>query len=213
MDPAVKNRIAIFAERPTEEQLGAELGYGLMGGSNRRVEDGDHFFKIAPQPIPIVGVTIWMYFVLAFAAILPIWLGPQGKEYYVLLIFSGIVIIPVMMAMLSWINGMMGTEPYIVFDKQAKQVELPRLSMTFPQEQIREIVFLDRFVENNEHWQIAMVVEEKSDRWLYVHLYNIAGREAEWFGHKNDYNQLALSLGIGSRGLRFSRKESKLLNS
>ena len=214
MDPAVESRIAIFTERPTEEQLGTELGYGLMGGSNRRVEDGDQIFKIAPQPIPVVAATIWMYFVLALVLLITLWLERQHKGLYALIIFSGIVIIPVMMSILSWINRTTGTEPYIVFDKHKKQVELPRLSMKFPQEQIRKIVFLERFVEDNEFWQIAMLVEESSDRWLYVHLYNAASQgDVEWFGFKNDYNQLALSLGVGSQLLKFSRKESKLLDS
>ena len=212
MDSAIKNRIAIFSERPGEEELAAELGYGLMGGSNRSLQNDDQFFKISPQPIPVRAFTIFMYSFLAVVSILTFWFDGD-KILHVMNVVAAIFIIPCMIGVLSWINQMTGTEPYIIFDKQANLVELPRLSMKFPKNEIREIVFLDRFVENNEYWQIAMLVEERSDRWLYVHLYNSASSgSVGWFGFKDDYHQLALSLGIGLRRLRYSRKESKLLS-
>ena len=212
VDRPVERRIARFGIRPDDIQLGTELGYGLMGGSGTKLKEDEHSAQVLPQQIPIVGVAIWMYFVLGVIATILFWVGENEPMPWIMLIFGGgIFIIPTMMGILSWINKAMGSEPYLVFDKAQDDVSLPRLSMTFNRNQLREIVFLDRFVEGNRFWQVALLIEEGNDQWIYVHLYNAAGDGTgmQWFGVKELYEQIAESLGIQARRLKFSKAESQ----
>jgi len=66
----VENRIVRFNQRPTDLQLGTDLGYGLMGGSDLDLKDELHVASVQPRQIPIRGVTVWMYFVLGLIATL-----------------------------------------------------------------------------------------------------------------------------------------------
>ena len=209
-----KNRVVTFRHPPTEDELGATLGYGLMGSSNCNLKEQDDFLTLHPLQMPVVAGTIWMYFVLAVILVIFIWQGEQDALPYLIMLMGGIFIIPFMMSVLAWVNQQTGTESYLEFDKQENRITLPRLSLSFPKEQLREIVFLDRFVEGGRFWQIALLVEESSDHWTYAHLYNAAGSGAgmECFGLKDNYHRLADLLEIKFRRLKFSKTESESLS-
>ena len=205
----------MFEQRPDERQLGAELGYGLMGSSSIQLIQDEQFLKVEPQRIPIVGVAIWMYFVLMLIGTILFWVGENEKLPWVMLVIAGLLIIPTMLGMFNWFNGQLGTEPYLVFNKSDEIVSLPRLSMVFDRQQLHEVLFLDRYVKGNRFWQVALLVEDGSNCWKYLHLFNEAGtgHGMQWLGVKDLYEKVAEGLGIESRRLKFSRWESESLES
>ena len=216
----IEDRIATFRFRPTSKELGINIGYGLMGASSRTIEDGDQFLKVLPNPVPIKLATIWMYFVLALIVLSVVVFPPRDRKSLTLvcavLVLAGIVIIPTMMAILSWINQLEGDAPFLVYEKSSDTIELPRLSKSFPKAQLETIVFLDRFVDGNRHWQVALLTSDGSE-WTYFHLFNEAGSGTGkgtgigFLQFKELYEQLAESLGVESRRLKFSQQESALL--
>jgi len=223
-NPPIEDRIAQFPMRPTAKELGANLGYGMLGSSSTFVEEDDQFLKVMPKNVPIKMFAIWMYFVLAvmsvFAAFSFFSLPADATDFSrrsamgfcAACVFVGLFIIPIMMALLTWINKMEGTEAYLVFEKSSGIIELPRVSKSFRKQQLEEIIFLDRFVGGNRFWQVALLAQEDG-QWVYVHLFNEAGSAngLEIFGYKNLYQKLADHLGVESRRLKFTKTESEML--
>ena len=210
IDRPIEERIARFPRRPDERELGTDLGYGLMGSSNIELNEDERSVRVEPQQIPIKIATVWMYFVLAFIAAVLLWIGDKDTMIWVMLVFAGIIIIPTMMAVLSWLNEKTGTEPFLVYNKSSDRITLPRVELAFAKEQLREIVFLDRFVDENRFWQVALLVEVDGS-WTYVHLFNGAGATTgmKVFGCKELYERLADRLEIESRLVKFTRQESR----
>ena len=210
----IEKRFVVFECRPNEQQLGTDLGYGLMGASNRTLTDDDVGLKYVPQPIPVVFAAICVTVPFIILLVYVLYFNVQDRGAWAMLLFS-IVIIPMMIVFLSWLNAMEGDEPFLVFDKSTAILELPRVGMSFPQEQLREVVFLERFVQGNLHWQVALLLEEKPVCWKYVHLFNESesAMEIQWLGVKDTYQKIADALNVESRRLRFNKKESKELAS
>ena len=209
---AIEDRIKSFDRRPDDKELGTDLGYGLMGTSSIHMKEYGQLLKVEPLQIPIKYVTIWMYFVLALLATISFFVGMGDTLTYVMFVFAGLFIIPAMMTALSWINEQTGNEPYLVFDKSTGNVELPRLSSSYSKDQLREIIFLDRFVQDNRYWQVGLLVEEQGS-WTYLHLFNEAGTGTGmgWMGVKELYENIGDELGIELRRLKFTREASKSL--
>ncbi|QEG23167.1 hypothetical protein [Mariniblastus fucicola] len=208
----IERRIAIFDARPGDRQLGTDLGYGLMGGSPQKFDEDSKFFKVGPQTIPPKFVAIWMYFVLAAISITFVCMGIKEMAAWGIVIGGAILIVPTMIAMFSWINHLTGKEPFLVFDKVTGIVELPRLASKYSVKQLREVIFLDRFVDRNQHWHIGLLAEEGNGSWTYLHLFNTAhicsGNGSGWLGFKDDDQKIAEALGIGFRRITFTKDES-----
>jgi hypothetical protein len=207
-----EKRFVLFEHRPDDKQLGTDLGYGLMGASNRTLSENDKRLQYLPQPIPLPFVAVCLAIPLLMLLGYLIWQGFEEREPLAMLIL-GIFIVPIMIALFAWLNAMEGDEPFLDFEKSTGVLELPRVSMSFPKSQLREVVFLDRFVQGNRHWQVALLVEEQTNRWTYVHLFNEAGTGfgMQWLGVKDTYQKIAEALEVESRQLKFSKAESQEL--
>lgn len=209
----VEKRITSFDRKPTDQDLGTDLGYGLVGSSPSIFKDNDKFFQVGPQIIPVKYVAIWMYFVLAVMAIIVFYFGGD-KAVWGMIIGAGIIIVPAMIFFAAFISEQTGSDPYLVYDKKAKRVELPRLSLKFSQTQLREVIFLERFVDHSPccHWQVGLVIEEGNGSWTYLHLFNTghrcSGSGLGWWGFKDDDQKIAEALGIGHRRLWYTEAES-----
>jgi hypothetical protein len=218
-DVPIEDRMAHFDARPSNEDLAVCLGYGLLGASGTSIKDDDNFMKVLPQQLPIKGIAIWMYFVLALMAVLIFFFQRFGNlplaihvVPWVMLTVGGLFVIPTMMNMFSWINKQTGASPYLVFDKSKHTVELPRLGLTLAQAAATEIVFLDRYVQKNRFWQVSLLVRD-GNRWSYFHLFNEAGAGTgpKLFGGRELHEEIAAGLGIKSRKVKFSKRESESL--
>ena len=212
LDRPVEDRVVNFNCEPDDRQLGTDLGYGLMGSSGTSLNQKGEIAKVEPMVIPIKLAAVWMYFVSLLIVAILIITGTRDMLPWVILGFACVIIIPFMMSVLSWVNQQTGNVPYLVFNKSEGTVELPRLSRKFVVDQLRQIVFLDRFVDGNRFFQVALLVEEE-DRWTYVHLFNDGGARSgpAFLGVKELYEKIGDLLGIESRSLKFSRKESLAL--
>lgn len=218
-DVPIEKRIAQFADRPNDKECGIALGYGLMGTSGKSLSEDPIAVEVGPKSIPIKLFLIWMYFVL-FVVIVIATLSPPAIEerlffqpfVWGMLIMAAVFIIPTMGAILSWINQVTGSEPYLRWDKSTDILELSRVSKTIPRKQVKEIVFLDRYVEADRYWQVALLVQNQ-DEWLYIHIFNEVGSRPRFalFGFKDLSEQIADRLEINFRELKFSKKESKTL--
>jgi hypothetical protein len=217
MSRTVERRIATFDREPTDEDLGTDLGYGLMGGSTHLSKDDDKFFQIDPQRIPVKLFAIWMYVVVAVIGLLVWFLGFDEPLLYAMVIGAAVVIVPVMIAAMAWLNDATGNQPFIIFDKKADQIELPRLSVKYSRSQLREVIFVSRFVDRSEHQQVGLVVEEGNGQWTYLHLFNTAhqcsGNGEGWLGFKDIDQKIAEALGITNRRISFTKAESSELGS
>ena len=210
LDRSIEDRMVTFDSRPDDEQLGTDLGYGLIG-KDVFLEDDGQLMRVLPQAIPVKAGTIWMYFVVTALAIAFVFLGVRDPIPWFLLAMGAVIIIPLMMSVLWWLDKEGGDEAYLVFDRSTGVVELPRVSLRYPVEQLREIVFLDRWIEGDQFWQCALLVE-KDGSWTYVHLFNGGGGGLPMFGVKGIYQKIGEVLGIKSRRLRFTRAQSKSLS-
>ena len=204
-----EKRFVLFEHRPNNKELGVDLGYVLMGASNRTLTEDEERLQYLPQPIPLPFVAFCLAIPLLMLLGYLIWQGFREREPLAMLIL-GIFILPIMIALFAWLNAMEGDEPFLDFEKSQGVLELPRVSMSFPISQLREVVFLDRFVQGNRHWQVALLIEEQTNRWKYVHLFNEVGTGfgMQWLGVKDSYQKIAEALEVESRLLRFSKAES-----
>ena len=209
----VERRITSFDRKPTDQDLGTDLGCGLVGSSPSIFKDDDKFFQVGPQIIPVKFIAIWMYFVLAVMAIILLYAGGDNADWG-MIIGAGIMIVPTMIFAVAYMNEQTGSDPYLVYDKKAKQIELPRLSLKFSQTQLCEVIFLERFVGGSSscHWQVGLVIEEGDGSWTYLHLFNTghrcSGSGLGWFGFKDEDQKIAEALGIGHRRLWYTEEES-----
>ena len=127
--------------------------------------------------------------------------------------FSAVIIVPFMIGIFSWINGQMGSDPYLIYDSESAMITLPRLELSFPKEQVEMLVSLERFVDDNEFYQTAILIRQ-DDRWLYAHLCNAAGETFELVNWRFTTfpQRIAKELGVKMIALRFNLKQSRLLD-
>ena len=203
----VEDRMVSFSSEPSEEQLAMAIGYPLMGTSSTTLKKREGNWEVFPQMIPVRIVAIWLYFVLVCMIIVVLFTG-MGKEVVGISIGAGILIVPMMLGLFSWLNSQTGSEPYLVYDPESATISLPRLKISFPREQVDRLVSLNRFVDGNRFYQIAILVRQE-DHWLYAHVCNEAGT-ASW-GSKSLTATTAEALGVPFVELRFNRRESQLL--
>ena len=210
----IEDRMVSFDHKPTEEELSAAIGYPLMGsGSTIKWLDGR--IEVVPQKIPIRLATYWMYFVIAVMVALTLYFS-KGRDVKVPLFmigFGAVVIVPFMMGILSWINSQTGSEPYLVYDTYSSMITLPRLELSFPKEQVEMLVSLERFVDENEYYQTAILIRQE-ERWLYAHVLNRAEESSELINWKFTTlpRRIAKEIGVELIALRFNRKKSRLLD-
>ena len=211
-DIPIEGRIARFDHQPNEDDLGTWLGTGLIGSSSTDIRDEENVLTVFPRNIPIKIAAIWMYFIVTVIMIAGVY--ADNRAMLGIAIGGALFSVPLMLGMFWCFNRNTGDSPYLKLNKQTGLVELPRVEMTLPKEQLREVVFLNRFVDGVQYWQVALLCEDQG-KWTYIHLYNEAGSGTGMhiFGCKEQYEQIAEHLGTTSRHLKFNNKDSEVLES
>ena len=196
-----------FEQRPNEAQLGVVLGYGEIGTSRIHVENQSEVFCVRPVPIPLKAFAIWMYFCCALFVAIAFFLPDDARLKVLILTGVGaVMIIPLMIGMFVFLNEQTGTQPYLSIDPESKTVELPRLDMVLPIEDVTEVVFANF---GGLHYQVALLVHRAANPWGYLHVYNDVGTPTSF--SKSTHQQIADHLGVPVTNLKIKKRDAKLL--
>lgn len=157
-------------------------------------------------------VAIWLYFVLACMIVVALLTG-MGVEIIAAAIGAGLIIAPMMIGLLVWLNKETGSGAHLTCDRESDTIALPRLELSFPREQVEMLVSLNRFIDDRiNFWQIAILVRQEG-QWLYAHVCNEVNGTASIMGWKvkSRTEIIAESIDVPFVVLKFNRKESRLL--
>ena len=132
-----------FRKFPTEEELSLSLFDDSDGASIIRTESEKGVWRVCPVQISIKAAAIWMCFcsLILFPTIIffATRQNPEGRTVGFLFCAASIVIYPIMLVILGFINKTIGTEDYVRIYEAKSRIELPRIDAAYFLKQVKAV--------------------------------------------------------------------------